>query len=237
MGSGSTRNGRNPSNNPLGVPAGPARFQKGNRILKLINTIGWKSPWVRKVVQFCCKELGYPVRNIRLARFFLCHNGSFSGGAYLTRQAIYVKISPMLSYPIQLAPQRGLPDLWLLDAMELLVNITAHEIAHLERFARFGCVWMIQGRRDTRSELETEQLARNVLATFRLARPLLLIRWGDSGPGPMRPAVFYRLRCRRCGQTWDLSRRPGKRFCGVCFSVRKEAIAAGEFLDLKKMNE
>jgi hypothetical protein len=202
------------------------------------STIGWKKSWLRKVVSFCCRELGYNASNITRAIFSQAHSGEYAGRAYCGWHQIKVKINPINTYPVIDRYPRSLPPLELNDPVEVLVLITAHESAHLERWDRFVRGLKREGRRDTLLERDTERLARMVLASFRNQRKRLMEKWGESGPGPTPPSVIHQLRCRRCGHTWQCARRPSdckKRSCRTCFSSWKEAAKRNEFLEYARV--
>jgi hypothetical protein len=201
--------------------------------VKVTNSIGWETRWLREVVSFCCRELDYPARNIRAAHFSQCHNGDYRGWASYDAHKIRVKINPLNAYPVRSADHRGLGGVEQADAVEVLVRVIAHEIAHLERYDRFARAHKERGGRDTRLEEDTEWLARGVLKAFRGRREELLAAWGESGPGPVPPDVVHRLRCRRCGKVWEHARaprEPKRRSCPECFKRWEDAEAAGEFL-------
>jgi DNA-binding XRE family transcriptional regulator len=201
--------------------------------VKVTNSIGWETRWLREVVAFCCRELDYPARNIRAAHFSQCHNGDYRGWASYDAHKIRVKINPLNAYPVRSVPHRGLPPVGQADAVEVLVRVTAHEIAHLDRYDRFVKAHKERGGRDTRLEEDTERLARGVLKAFRERRGELLAGWGEAGPGPVPPGVVHRWECKRCGRDWESARAPSdpkRRSCPKCFKGWKEAEAAGEFL-------
>lgn len=156
-----------------------------------------------------------------------------TGWAYCGQRTIRIKINPLNQYPLYARVHRGLPPLSQHDAVEVLVRVTAHEVAHIERYERFVRDHRRRGGRDTECERATERMARNVLDTFRRDRDRLLASWGDAGPGPIPPSTVHRLTCRRCGCIRQYARALSsmrKRSCGRCFSSWEEAANAGEFL-------
>jgi hypothetical protein len=206
--------------------------------MRIQSTIGWEKEWLRRVVTYCCRVLDYGPANVNTAFFSLAHNTTYKGRAYLLRHNIRVQINPLATYPIRAATQRGLPDLYHLDPVELLVGITAHEVAHLERWDRFARQWSRAGNRDANLERDTEALARTVLADFRANREKLMARWGEAGAGPVTPAVVHQLTCTKCGQVWRSVRPPRdcrRQSCGTCFSGWKEAATRGEFLAYERV--
>src|SRR5262245_28408080 len=116
---------------------------------KIVNTIGWHTPWLRCVLQFCCSVLDYPYSRLVQAHFSLCHNASYRGWAYCEIRRVRVKINPLNRYPLVEKIPASLPTLEHVDPIDLLISLTAHELAHLERWDRFARQWAEQGRRDT----------------------------------------------------------------------------------------
>lgn len=197
------------------------------------NTVGWKTPWLRKLIRWLAGELEYDWRRITAAHFCLAHRLSYKGWAYCESHALRVKLNPLNRYPLTSRVPRTLPPVTYADPLEVLVGVTAHEIAHLERWDRFARGLRLQGKRDTLLERDTERLARTVLAAFRCRRDEVLGSWGDAGPGPLSPVVVHQLTCRQCGMVHRSARRLSnarRRSCGVCFKRWKDAAAAGEFL-------
>ncbi len=208
--------------------------------MQITNTTGWRTPWLQKVIKFCCRELGYPERRILRLGFRLAHTSGYRGRAVYDTHTITVNISPLIVYPIRARRQRGLPELKLVDAVEVLVSITAHEIAHLERWDRFVRGLKRSGGRDSQKEYDTERLARTVLTAFRSDRNSLMAAWGEAGVGPIRPSLIHRLTCRRCGGTWESARKPRdshRTTCGKCFPSWSAANAVGEFLAYERIQE
>jgi hypothetical protein len=177
----------------------PRSRKDGEGSLSLINTTGWNDRWLRCVIEWCCEKLEYPRTRLQLGNFSLAHNTTAKGRVRLESHKIRVKINPLIAYPLTARPQRSLPPETFRDAIELLVHITAHEIAHLDRWDRFARELRLRGKRDTFCERETENMARLVLSAFRKDRENLLTKWGDSGPGPVPPPLVDRAprACRR----------------------------------------
>lgn len=202
--------------------------------MEIRNTIGWTTPWLERLASFCCRELEYDPKRVRFAWFSLAHNGRYRGWARLDERKIRVKINPLNAYPLSDGKAvKSLPELIFADAVELVVAVSAHEIAHLERYERFARTLKLQGKRDTGCERDTEWLARQVLGAFRKDRGRLLAEWGESGPGPLPPGKIHRLTCPSCGAVYDHARAPSAprdRFCRRCFPTREIAFSVGKRL-------
>ena len=207
---------------------------------RIINTIGWQTPWLRHVLRFCCRELGYDLNKVTVANFLLAHrNRTYSGWARYVDHTICVKVSPLAEYPLKSRPLLSLPELVEVDATEVLVHVTAHELAHLERYDRCVKKLRAQGKRDTYLERDTDQMARLVLQAFRQDRDNLLARWGDAGPGPVPPPFIHRLTCRRCHRCWETSSPPKerhRRHCKICFYSWQHAASIGEYLTYERLD-
>lgn len=207
--------------------------------MRLTTSIGWNRPWLRQMVRFCCKHLDYPYERLDSATFTRCHNAAFRGWAYCQAHVIRVKINPLNTYPLTSSRLKSLPAVTHADPVELLVRITAHEIAHLERWDRFARKLHDEGKRDALLEADTERHARRVLEDFRRLRPAVLESWGDDpGPGPVPPAFVHRLTCRTCGWSRETATRPStatRRSCQTCFPTWEAAAAAGQFLTFDRV--
>jgi hypothetical protein len=203
--------------------------------MEIVNTIGWRTPWLRRVVAYCCRELGYPAARITKATFRKAHQMYWAGKARCLTREISVKISPTNRYPIDSKAHRGLAPTPLVDAVEVLVKLLAHEIAHIERWERFARDWRRRGRRDTLLERDTEAPARGVLAAFRAVRERLLSAWGDPGPGPEPPKFVYRTECPSCGLVAVHPRPSRKLYCVACQGKRKPGMPAPAFLECRRV--
>lgn len=201
--------------------------------MEIRTTIGWNKAWLRRVIHFCCRELEYSPTNLNTAFFSLAHNCHYKGRAYYRKHIIRVQINPLIEYPIKTCHPRSLPELLHTDSIDLLVRITAHELAHLSRWDHYAYAWPLGGPRDTNLERDTDTLARGVLAAFRGKREELLDKWGDPGPGPVPPSTLHQLTCAKCSRVWRQARRPRnpqRVSCGQCFRTWDEAARHGEFL-------
>src|SRR5512135_3748751 len=158
--------------------------------MRILNTSGWRKRWLAKVVQFCCEELDCPVDTVKEATFRLTSRVPYCGKADLMAGSISVGINPRNAYPFREPRRYGTPELVQSDAVEVLVNITAHEIAHVVRWDRFVRDLRRSGKRDIGGELETEHMSRMVLAIFRHDRECLLDLWGEAGRGPIRSTAI-----------------------------------------------
>lgn len=207
--------------------------------MRLTTSIGWNRPWLRQMVRFCCKQLDYPNERLNSATFTRCHNSRYRGKVFLQTRVIRVKINPLNHYPFSDHVPKSLPPVLVADPIELVVLITAHEVAHLERWDRFARKLRFEGKRDTFLEADTERHARRVLEAFRERRPSVLESWDeDPGPGPVPPAFVHRLTCQTCGWSRETANRPSaatRRSCQTCFPTWEAAAAAGQFLTFERV--
>jgi hypothetical protein len=203
--------------------------------MEIVNSIGWRTPWLRRVVAYCCRELGYPPPLVRKATFRRAHGARWRGWADLGCREVRIKINPANRYPLDAGRHRGLASMQVLDAVEALVLVTAHEVAHLERWERFAKDWKRRGKRDTFLERDTESLARGVLASFRADRGRLLPAWGISGQGPIPPRWVYRTECPSCGSAAMHSRPTRKLYCIACHGKWKPGMPDPAFLECRRI--
>jgi hypothetical protein len=201
----------------------------------LRNTTGWNHLWVYEVLRFCCDSVEYPFERVRSVHASLAHKCVYRGWAYLDERKIRIKLNPLNRYPVDAGTHRGLPPMALADPIEVFILVAAHEIAHLERHERIGRDLERRGKRDTTLERSVEWFGRQAVKEFRRDREALLARWGDSGPGPVRPATVWQQRCPRCGHTWQKARRPGPASCRGCFGSFAQAKAADALLVIEKV--
>jgi hypothetical protein len=203
--------------------------------MEIVNSIGWRTGWLRRVVAYCCRQLGYPPSRVRKATFRKSHRGEFSGGADLGCREVQIKIDPRNRYPLDAGGYRGLAATAVADAVEALLLVTAHEVAHLERWERFARDWRRRGKRDVFKERDTESLARGVLAAFRADRERLLSAWGAAGPGPVPPRYVYRTECPSCGSFAVHPRPSRKMYCVACHGKWKPGMPDPAFLECRRL--
>lgn len=156
--------------------------------MKLVNTLDWPDRFIRRMVSWCCRELGLPVRYIREAQF---RNTSNAWGGLCYGRRIGVRVGNASHFPCKSKRHRNGLQIELADRTETLVYITAHELAHsANRRDRAA------GRRGGwgGTEQYTDTLALKVLEAFRANRPALLAAWGD-GPeaAPATPVTPPRM--------------------------------------------
>ena len=139
------------------------------------NTTDWTDDFLRRMTAWCCRELEYPSTGLRARFGNSCR--AWGGLAYLGRNRIGVRISPKPeSFPTRTHKHRGGLQETIADRIEALVKVTAHEIAHLEAYAR-GDRSRSRGGGGG-SERNTDHRAYGVLRTFRKDRDRLLVEWG-----------------------------------------------------------
>lgn len=140
--------------------------------VKLINTTDYSDTFLRRMVSWCCKQLGLPARRLKQARFGNSRR-HFGGMAYW-RSRIGVRIGgDDCNHEVKHWKFRDGFQIVTHTRLEVLVSVTAHEIAHIEQFWRLGdkgrCV-----------ERNTEGMAYAVLKAFRLAQDTLVAEWGQE---------------------------------------------------------
>lgn len=158
--------------------------------MKLTNTSDFPDHFLRRMVGWCCRELLLPVKVVRQARFTKYRTWAFRGRAWSSGR-ILVRIGPEANpagvswYPLtRRYPGRvRAPEYVLADRIEALVKVTAHELAHLER-------WQSGVGRNCEGQVDSVALI--VLNAFRKDREVLLAEWNRepaSKEVPPKPSV------------------------------------------------
>jgi hypothetical protein len=152
---------------------------KEQETMKLTNTTRWPDRFLRRLISWCCRELELPVRQIIGARFGKRRGGRWSGRAFGTRR-ILVRIGDAVTYPTAsvYTQQHGAVVFTADDPHELLIKITAHELAHCKYPPR-------SSRRGYEQSIDAH--AFHVLRAFREQRAELLALW-NAGSVATAPA-------------------------------------------------
>lgn len=153
--------------------------------MKLRNSTNWTDSFLRRMLAWCAKQTGYPVRKLNEAQFRNRRERAYSGHAYWSRH-IVVSIGPDSRFPTKPDGRPGMANEIMQDRLEALISVTAHELGHLVQHA--------EGRlRKLRQTRQTESSARffevQALRAFRADREVLLAAWSiepvkESKPKP-----------------------------------------------------
>jgi hypothetical protein len=152
--------------------------------MKLKNSTTWTNRGLRRMVSWVCKNIGYPVRMLRGVTFRNRTTDSCSGHAEYWG-TIVISIGPPECFPTKTYRHRDGLQEELADRFEALVELTAHEIAHLDNKRRG-----VRSRRGGGwggSERDTDAISYLVLRDFRKEREKLLADWGLEPPAPDLP--------------------------------------------------
>jgi len=161
--------------------------------MQLINTTDWSDRFLRRMVSWCCKELGLPVRFVKRIKFGNRRSDIFSGYCRHWDRGcqIVVSISDSESrFPwTDNGETTGIKGIvrTFQDRTECLVNVTAHELRHALAEIH-GERTRGNGRRVASSERATEFDAQKVQSAFNLDRENLLSEWGRD-PVKTKPTL------------------------------------------------
>jgi len=157
--------------------------------MKLKNTTEWPDYFLRRMVSWCCKQIGLPPSKMKLAVFGNKTESPYGGRGGTYR--IYVAIGPASAYPVEPFHYPGRThDEYLsprvADRLEGLVAVTAHELTHCLEHQRFNQVPAIRAQRlGWNSEAKTMINERKVHAAFVANREALLAEW--NAPPASKP--------------------------------------------------
>lgn len=147
--------------------------------MKLKNRTAWPDHFLRRLVSWCAKTVGVPVKSIRVAEFGSRTHGAFNGRAW-SGGRIRVVIGPTNDFPAEafLYPGRKTEAFRAPayeDQLEALVGVTAHELEHIRGYIH-NHNRAIRKRRIV-GERHTRHAERTVIEQFRAERTLLLLQW------------------------------------------------------------
>lgn len=147
-----------------------------------LNSTPWPDHFLRRLVSWTCRELGYPRRSLKGIEFGNRTNAAWSGhgGGWSDHGYILVRVGPESRFPTNTRVHRdGFSVGRIADRVEALVMVTAHEIAHCDAVRRGN-----KTRRSYRSHGNTvgseryiNGRAKQVLEAFREKRDELLAEW------------------------------------------------------------
>ena len=157
--------------------------------MKLNNTTDWPDHFLRRMTAWCCRRLDLPVRYVKGARFGNSIN-AWGGRAYLVQHRIGARVGGDGHFPTLTRMRETSHHEPIVDRIEALVMVTAHELAHLEQWRRHTTTR--RGRDGGGSESITDHAALTVLNEFRAGREVLLANWNaaDEKPIKARPSVI-----------------------------------------------
>lgn len=143
----------------------------------LKNTTKNSDRFLRRMIAWCCRELRMPVKFVRKASFGNRTGDRWRGTAWMRH--FTVRIGDKVSYPTssKYTQYKGAVKFENNDYFELLVNITAHELAHIRVNYR-----RVSGA--ARDEASIDAHSYHVLKAFRAERETLLAAWGATKPAP-----------------------------------------------------
>jgi hypothetical protein len=148
--------------------------------VKLINTTDYSDTFLRRMVSWCCKELGLPVRRLKQARFG--NSCRHWGGLAYWRSRIGVRVvGDDCNRELKHWKFRDGFQVVTNSRLEVLLLTTAHELAHIEQFWRLGY-------RSKGLERHTEGMAYTVLKAFRIVQDALVAEWSREPEGPVKVA-------------------------------------------------
>lgn len=148
--------------------------------MQLKNSTDWSDRFLRRMLTWCCNEIGYKVRDLRGVQFRNRKTKHYSGRAYLNQRRIVVSIAAREFQRLMTcrAHIAGKPII-LHNRLEALVKVTTHELAHL-------CQWR-DGRRKL-VEHDADWHAGHVLDLFRADHEQLIAAWSATAERPKAPA-------------------------------------------------
>lgn len=149
--------------------------------MKLENSTDFADHFLRRLVSWCCRQSGYPVRRLVSAKFSNTAR-SYSGMAYGSRR-IRVSIGGWYNFPTSPDNRPGMQGESFADRIEALVAVTSHEIEHLCQYAE-GRSRRLNDKRAI--ERVTRYTEINSLRLFRANRDALILEWSAE---PSRRAV------------------------------------------------
>lgn len=152
--------------------------------MKLKNTTDFADHLLRRMVSWCCRQVGYKPSRIRAAQF-RNKSGAYSGHAYHSRR-IVASIGPDKLFPLPPDSRPGMDNESFADRTEALVAITAHEIAHLLQYET-GRITRLKANGLTERDARRQEVA--CLRAFRNSRELLLTDWSHEPAEKAKPVA------------------------------------------------
>lgn len=141
--------------------------------MRLKNSTDFTDTFLRRMVSWCCKEVGLPVRWLKRATFRKARKTyrdvAFSGlgGGH----GIIVRIGPESAFPTHEFHRHLVRHVEFNDRIEALVGVTAHECYHCDQSRRRA----FKGA--SHDEPAAMQAERSAVEAFRANRDALLAEW------------------------------------------------------------
>jgi len=165
--------------------------------MKIRNSTPWPEFFLRRMTTWCAQQLDFSTKRVKLA-FFRNSRSAWSGGAHWP-SAITVCVGSASHFPTNTVRGDHFG-----DREDCLVEVTAHELAHLAQ----GSENVHTRRRGGwgGSENGTEALARPILAKFKQERAALLPQWLIPPVCALRAAPMPLAKRREAKAKGDLAR-------------------------------
>lgn len=147
--------------------------------MKLKNSTDYPDHFLRRMVAWCCEQIGYPVRQLKRVQV---RNKATGYRGFARYSACMVSMTTSKTgYPTKPDHRPGMQGESFADRTEALVAITAHEVYHLA--AHFVDEHKQRTRGDGRHHGSSEQRTRaeevRVLRLFRANRESLIAAWSE----------------------------------------------------------
>lgn len=146
--------------------------------MKLENSTTWTDSFLRKMIAWCCREVGLPVRHIKRATFRNC-SPAYRGRGW--RYRILVSVGPDSKFPVVDKSNSIVGT--VADRLEALILVTAHELQHANQY-RESRITDLKRRRSC--ERDARNAEGRALLQFRRDRHWLLPEW-ESVPESRQP--------------------------------------------------
>ena len=151
--------------------------------MELLNSTDYPNYFLRRLVSWVAKQVDYPVREIRKAEFRNSTEYLRSGRAWLHQKRILVRVGPENRFPGHPYNRGGVPE-WPLRRIHALIEVTAHELCHLDQERR---VPYRGGKRLHRREREPNMMGRDVMIAFLEKEDELMAQWMEPPKRAAKP--------------------------------------------------
>ena len=145
--------------------------------MKIQNSTNWSEPFLRKMVAWCARQVGAKIKWIPPIKFHNAERG-WSGRGGPTRVRVGISPNEKFSYTNTTGYRYGgvvIPD--LADRIETLIAVTAHELRHVQQYAKKRILTL---RKYKTVESDAMQAEIAALKEFRANRETLLAEWGAA---------------------------------------------------------